>query len=105
MNHLGYPPQPPLERGENLLKVPLLKGDLGGYLMPNFKPKSCAYTVACQGSNDESSRISPPAPLRKGGESSQSPRELKGAASSSFPLSKGDGRGIDKGDLGANAEH
>ncbi len=26
----GDPPQPPLKRGENLLKVPLFKGDLGG---------------------------------------------------------------------------
>ena len=26
----GDPPQPPLKRGENSLKVPLLKGDLGG---------------------------------------------------------------------------
>lgn len=26
----GNPPQPPLTRGENLLKVPLFKGDLGG---------------------------------------------------------------------------
>jgi hypothetical protein len=24
------PPQPPLSRGENLVKVPLFKGDLGG---------------------------------------------------------------------------
>ncbi len=24
-------PQPPLKRGENLVKVPLLKGDLGGF--------------------------------------------------------------------------
>ncbi len=32
------PPQPPLTRGENLLKVPLLKGDLGG--SPGLKTRS-----------------------------------------------------------------
>ncbi len=30
MQHLEDPPQPPLKRGENPIKVPLFKGDLGG---------------------------------------------------------------------------
>jgi hypothetical protein len=32
------PPQPELKRGENLFKVPLFKGDLGGSLSTATKP-------------------------------------------------------------------
>jgi hypothetical protein len=60
MNHLEDPPQPPLKRGEspggfaisitgeNLLKVPLLKGDLGGSFMPNFRPKTSSDRTQTQ---------------------------------------------------------
>jgi acyl transferase domain-containing protein/acyl carrier protein len=69
------PPQPPLTRGENSVKVPReIKG---------------------AASSDPS--------LFKGGENSvKVPREIKGVASSGFPLFKGDGRGISLGDLGGS---
>jgi hypothetical protein len=44
----------------------------------------------------------PQPPLKKGGEYSQVLRDIKGAATSGFPLLKGDGRGILQGDLGGS---
>jgi hypothetical protein len=49
------PPQPPLKRGENLVKVPLFKGDLGGSQSLKTRPRG----AKCRNISDSSS------PLRK----------------------------------------
>jgi hypothetical protein len=43
------PPQPPLKRGENLIKVPLFKGDLGGSSRISHLTQEWVYTVAEKG--------------------------------------------------------